>query len=115
MPRPKKTAAPSGNDNDGPAASLANSAYDAQPAPAVEAEGAQNEQDVSTPPPAKTPRAKRKESPAPAPVVRCLRGGPEHFAWVKHPDYPDGPDLDPQFGDKTPAFVEWLAKKQQQQ
>ena len=83
MPRPKKTAAPSGNDNDGPAASGANSAYDAPPAP--------------------------------APVVSCLRGGPAHFAWVKHPDYPDGPDLDPQFGDRTPEFVEWLAKRQQQQ
>jgi hypothetical protein len=38
-----------------------------------------------------------------APVVR---GG--RFVSHKHPKYPDGPDLDPVLGAKTPAFVEWL-------
>jgi hypothetical protein len=30
------------------------------------------------------------------------------FAPHKHPDYPDGPDLDPMLGARTPAFVAWL-------
>lgn len=33
------------------------------------------------------------------------------FAPYKHPKHPDGPDLDPRFGDKTPAFVAWLEEK----
>lgn len=33
------------------------------------------------------------------------------YAPHKHPKYPDGPDLDPHFGEKTPAFVEWLANR----
>ncbi|EIQ00867.1 hypothetical protein OpiT1DRAFT_05424 [Opitutaceae bacterium TAV1] len=46
----------------------------------------------------------------PSVTVRASHAtGGTPFAPHKHPKYPDGPDLDPQFGERTPAFVEWLA------
>ena len=55
------------------------------------------------------------EAPAPeacAPVAPASRIPPPSsadFAPHKHPLHPDGPDLDPMLGERTPAFVEYLA------
>jgi hypothetical protein len=56
-------------------------------------------------------------APAPVPVPRPATSAQRKPAPVtafvphKHPDYPDGPDLDPMLGARTPAFVEFLSKQ----
>jgi len=69
--------------------------------------------------PKKQPRTEQNETAetaqaADAPVAE---GAPKRardnyvFAPHKHPDYPDGPDLDPRYGDRTPEFATWLNAK----
>ncbi|EIP99336.1 hypothetical protein OpiT1DRAFT_03850 [Opitutaceae bacterium TAV1] len=68
-------------------------------------------------PPASAPVQQPASPPANiAPAASAAGARPpsmdRKFAPYKHPKYPDGPDLDPRFGARTPAFVTWLAQKQ---
>ena len=71
-----------------------------------------------------TPETAPETAPAPAQPVAAQPTPSEKrslaraekltpFAPRKHPKYPDGPDLDPALGEKTPAFVEWLAQQEE--
>lgn len=79
------------------------------PPPPVEAP------ETETPLPGENPEGQHEGENAPENAPECATGSKvatsrfTAYAPHKHPDHPDGPDLDPDLGTKTPAFVAYLS------